>query len=58
MESNVTRLLVAIKKLLEGLTNWSLGNATEAEVSDVYVRLGNDFLAAVSAFNAFGIDME
>jgi hypothetical protein len=29
----------------------------ENGVSDVYVRLGNDFNAAVAAFSAFGIDM-
>jgi hypothetical protein len=30
---------------------------SEAQVSDVYVRLGNDFNAAVLAFAAFNIDM-
>ncbi len=29
----------------------------EKYVSDVYVRLGNDFNAAVAAFSAFAIDM-
>jgi hypothetical protein len=29
----------------------------EEQVSDVYVRLGNDFNAAVAAFAAFNIDM-
>ncbi|KAG1732477.1 actin interacting protein 3-domain-containing protein [Suillus lakei] len=49
VESAVTRLLVAIKQLLESLTQWS--------IRDVYVRLGNDFNAAVAAFAAFNIDM-
>ncbi len=57
MESNVTRLLVTIKKLLEGLTEWSLGNLTDMQVSDLYVQWGNDFNAAVAAFDTFGIDM-
>jgi len=53
----VTRLLVAIKQLLEALTQWSTGRMSESEVSDVYVRLGNDFNAAVAAFGQFNIDM-
>lgn len=57
IESAVTRLLVSIKSLLETLTLWSSGRKTEVEVSDVYVRLGNDFNAAVSAFGTFRIDM-
>ncbi|KAG1864869.1 actin interacting protein 3-domain-containing protein [Suillus subluteus] len=51
VESAVTRLLVAIKQLLESLTQWSTGKMDEIQVSDVYVRLGNDFNAA------FNIDM-
>jgi hypothetical protein len=31
--------------------------ATDMHVSDVYVRLGNDFNAAVAAFTAFRIEM-
>lgn len=57
VESAVTRLLVAIKQLLEALTLWSQLKIDETQVSDVYVRLGNDFNAAVAAFAAFGIDM-
>ncbi|KAG2142907.1 actin interacting protein 3-domain-containing protein [Suillus bovinus] len=57
VESAVTRLLVAIKQLLESLTQWSTGKMDEFQVSDVYVRLGNDFNAAVAAFAAFNIDM-
>lgn len=53
----MTRLLVAIKQLLEALTQWSLLKIDETNVSDVYVRLGNDFNAAVAAFAAFNIDM-
>ncbi|KAF4569903.1 Bud site selection protein 6 [Pleurotus pulmonarius] len=57
VESAVTRLLVAIKQLLEALTSWSQLKMDENQVSDVYVRLGNDFNAAVAAFSAFNIDM-
>lgn len=57
MESSVTRLLVATKMLLEALTKWSLGQRTETQVSDIYVRLGNDFNIANVAFGSYGIDM-
>ncbi|PWN48268.1 AIP3-domain-containing protein [Violaceomyces palustris] len=57
MESSVTRLLVATKMLLESLTKWSMGQVTETQVSDIYVRLGNDFNTAKVAFGSYGIDM-
>jgi len=57
VESAVTRLLVAIKQLLESLTLWSNLQMSESQISDVYVRLGNDFNAAVAAFASFNIDM-
>jgi hypothetical protein len=57
VESAVTRLLVSIKQLLEGLTQWANSNSSEEDVSDVYVRLGNDFNAAVAAFGFYEIDM-
>jgi len=57
VESAVTRLLVSIKDLLESLTQWSESNLDEEGVSDVYVRLGNDFNTAVHAFGLFNIEM-
>ncbi|KAG1864863.1 actin interacting protein 3-domain-containing protein [Suillus subluteus] len=57
VESVVTRLLVAIKQLLESLTQWSTGKMDKIQVSDVYIRLGDDFNAAVAAFSAYNIDM-
>ncbi|KAG6891214.1 hypothetical protein C0995_008466 [Termitomyces sp. Mi166 len=57
VESAVTRLLVSIKQLLEALTQWSTLKIDENGVSDVYVRLGNDFNAAVAAFSRYSIDM-
>ncbi|GAB7364902.1 hypothetical protein MBLNU230_g5693t1 [Neophaeotheca triangularis] len=56
IEKSVTHLLVATKQLLETLTHWSRGSATESEVSDVYVRLGYEFNIACRAFNAIGVD--
>ncbi|KAF8956920.1 actin interacting protein 3-domain-containing protein [Flammula alnicola] len=57
VESAVTRLLVSIKQLLEALTLWSQLRMDEEGVSNVYVRLGNDFNAAVAAFAQFNIEM-
>lgn len=56
IEKSVTHLLVATKQLLETLTQWSRGSASEAEVSDVYVRLGYEFNIACRAFNSIGVD--
>lgn len=56
IEASVTHLLVATKQLLETLTQWSRQQATENEVSDVYVRLGYEFNLACRAFSAIGVD--
>jgi hypothetical protein len=48
---------VAIKKLLGGLTDWAAGTVTDSQISDFYVRFGNDFNAAVIAFDSIGLDM-
>ena len=50
--------MVSIKQLLEALTLWSQLRMDEEGVSNVYVRLGNDFNSAVAAFAQFGIDMK
>ena len=49
-------MLVATKQLLETLTQWSRHTATEAEVSDVYVRLGYEFNIACRAFTSIGVE--
>ncbi|KAJ5714185.1 uncharacterized protein N7483_011366 [Penicillium malachiteum] len=56
IEKSVTHLLVATKQLLESLTQWSRKQASETEVSDVYVRLGYEFNLACRAFNAIGVE--
>ncbi|CAI7594755.1 unnamed protein product [Penicillium bialowiezense] len=56
IEKSVTHLLVATKQLLETLTQWSRKQATENDVSDVYVRLGYEFNLACRAFSAIGVD--
>lgn len=57
IESSVTRLLVATKQLIETLTTWSKKGASETDVSDVYVRLGNEFNIARTCFERAGIEM-
>ncbi|KKA30794.1 hypothetical protein TD95_004957 [Thielaviopsis punctulata] len=56
IEKSVTHLLVATKQLLETLTKWSRNQATDSQVSDVYVRLGYEFNMACRAFNAINVD--
>lgn len=56
IEKSVTHLLVATKQLLETLTQWARGAATENDVSDVYVRLGYEFNIACRAFNGVNIE--
>lgn len=51
------RLFASTKKLLVALTQWSLMKVDEAYVSDVYVRVGNDFNSAIEAFSQFNVDM-
>ncbi|KAH8590326.1 actin interacting protein 3-domain-containing protein [Bisporella sp. PMI_857] len=56
IEKSVTHLLVATKQLLETLTQWSRHQATDGQVSDVYVRLGYEFNIACRAFTAINVD--
>ncbi|KAL2759453.1 hypothetical protein ACRALDRAFT_2064728, partial [Sodiomyces alcalophilus JCM 7366] len=56
IEKSVTHLLVATKQLLETLTQWSRGQATDDDVSDVYVRLGYEFNMACRAFSSIHVD--
>lgn len=56
IEKSVTHLLIATKQLLETLTQWSRKQASESQVSDVYVRLGYEFNLACRAFGAIGVD--
>ena len=57
IEKSVTHLLVATKQLLETLTQWSRGQASDTQVSDVYVRLGYEFNMACRAFTAINVDV-
>ncbi|KAG6884290.1 hypothetical protein C0993_012435 [Termitomyces sp. T159_Od127] len=55
--SSVRRLLLSTKHLQELLKQWSLSQATETQVSDAYVQIGNDFNATVRAFAHHQIDL-
>ncbi|KAF9322033.1 Bud site selection protein 6 [Podila horticola] len=56
IEATVTKLLVATKQLLEGLTHWSQQRMTEDEVSDIFVQLATQFNLASQSFHEVGID--
>lgn len=56
IDSTVTRLLVYTKELLSCLDKWANNKASEEEVSDVYVKLGNEFNLACRSFIAAGIE--
>jgi hypothetical protein len=53
----VATLLETTKQLQEMLRLWSTSRVSEQHVSDIYVRLGNEFNSTVVAFQNFGIDM-
>ncbi|KAG0077397.1 Bud site selection protein 6 [Podila epicladia] len=56
IEATVTKLLVATKQLLEGLTLWSQQRMTEDQVSDIFVQLATQFNLASQSFHEVGID--
>ncbi|THH17833.1 hypothetical protein EW146_g3043 [Bondarzewia mesenterica] len=53
----VASLLRTTKQLQETLQLWSTRQVTESQVSDVYVRLGTEFNATVTAFAYYSIDL-
>lgn len=54
---SVRNLLLSTKQLQELLRLWSVGQATEGQVSDGYVKIGTDFNATVHAFASHRIDL-
>lgn len=53
----VQNLLISTKRLQEVLRLWSVEQASEGDVSDMYVQIGNEFNLTVSAFAEHQIDM-
>jgi hypothetical protein len=41
--------------MLQGLDQWAQGTLSEEGVSDIYVKLGNEFDTCKHAFRAVGI---
>ncbi|KAF8236703.1 hypothetical protein L208DRAFT_1251276 [Tricholoma matsutake] len=54
---NVHSLLLSSKQMQELLQRWSVGEATEGQVSDAYVKICTDFSATVNAFKGHNIDL-
>ncbi|CAK5271485.1 unnamed protein product [Mycena citricolor] len=57
VSTSVHNLLLATKQLQAVLEQWSVGRASETDVSDVYVQIGTDFNTAVQAFAYHRIDL-
>ncbi|KAK0488505.1 hypothetical protein IW261DRAFT_1326152 [Armillaria novae-zelandiae] len=55
--SAVHALLLSTKQLQESLRLWSLNQATETQVSDVYVQIGTQFNTTIHAFAYHKIDL-
>lgn len=54
---SVHNLLMSAKQLQELLQRWSVGQATEGQVSEAYVKIGTDFNATIHAFASYHIDL-
>ena len=50
-------LLTSTKRLQELLKLWSAEQATESDVSDLYVQIGHEFNATITAFSQHRIDL-
>jgi len=50
-------LLVSTQRLQEVLRLWSVGQASEGDVSDMYVQIGNQLNLTISAFEQHQIDL-
>ncbi|KAH0582501.1 Bud site selection protein 6 [Termitomyces sp. J132] len=57
VSGSVRSLLLATKRLQELLKQWSTGQATETQISDAYVKIGEDFNTTIKAFAHYQIDL-
>jgi hypothetical protein len=53
----VQNLLISTKRLQEVLRLWSVEQASEGDVSDMYVQIGNELNLTISAFAEHQIDL-
>ena len=56
IRKSMTHVLVSTKELLEVFTRWSLGQAKDEELSNVYVRLGYEFNLTCRLLRLNGIE--
>ncbi|POS87885.1 hypothetical protein EPUL_000583 [Erysiphe pulchra] len=56
IEKSVSHVFVAAKQLLETLKKWSQLQASNVQVSDIYLRLGNEFNLACRVLTAIDIN--
>jgi hypothetical protein len=57
IEQSVTKLLLATKQLLDGLTQWSNGRINDQQVYDIFHSLTAQFAQAKRAFESADISM-
>ena len=55
--STVKNLIISTQHLQEVLRLWSVGKASEGDVSDTYVQIGNELNLTISAFAQHQIDL-
>ena len=55
--STVQNLLISTQRLQDVLRLWSVGQASEGDVSDMYVQIGNNLNLTISAFAQHQIDL-
>ena len=55
--STVQNLLLSTKSLQDVLRLWSVQQATESDVSDLYVKIGNELNLTINAFAQHKIDL-
>ena len=53
----VRNLLISTKQLQQSIRQWSIGQASETQVSDIFVQIGTDFNTTIHAFAYHNIDL-
>ncbi|KAF5362452.1 hypothetical protein D9756_002732 [Leucocoprinus leucothites] len=53
----VKTLLASTKELQENLRLWSVGQASESEINDLFIKVGTNFQITTDAFAYYGIDL-
>ncbi|KAJ3575578.1 hypothetical protein NP233_g1006 [Leucocoprinus birnbaumii] len=53
----VKTLLSSTKELQESLRLWSIGQASESDINDLFIRVGTNYQITTDAFAYYGIDL-